>query len=133
MSNALNFQHYEAILKSFKQALDAELDEKGFVRDSVIQRFEICVEQSWKILRRYLKIVHSKDEFSTREIFRLAQRYDIIDNAITWIEYLDARNETSHTYNEDIAIQVYEKATHLYADAEQLLKAMKNGYAKHIG
>jgi nucleotidyltransferase substrate binding protein (TIGR01987 family) len=132
-TDAISFDNYEATLASLKQSLDAELDDKNFVRDSVIQRFEICIEQSWKILRRYLKIVYSKDENATREIFRLADRYEIIDDANIWIDYLNARNETSHTYDENIAMRIYDLAHKLHDDAEKLLKAMKDGYARHNG
>ena len=131
MSEALVFDTYEKALATLKLALDEPLDD--FIRDSAIQRFEYSIELSWKTLRRYLIVVYNIEEGATREIFRIAERNNIIDDALVWIDYVDKRNMTSHTYHEDIAAKVYETAQKFYGDAIKLLQTMKDGYARHKG
>ena len=41
------------------------------------------------------------------------------------MEYHDARNEISHTYDEDTAEDVFGTAREFLADAEKLLKALE--------
>ena len=41
------------------------------------------------------------------------------------MEYRDARNLTSHTYNEDAAENVFREATEFIHDAKQLLSVLE--------
>ena len=50
----------------------------------------------------------------------------LIDDIDKWMEYHETRNETSHTYDEDIAEDVFETAREFIVDAETLLKALED-------
>lgn len=125
------FDTYESALSSLKTALDEPYSD--FVRDATIQRFEYCVELSWKTLKRFLKVVYEVDEAAVRELFRKAERFSLIQNSAPWIIYLEKRNLTSHTYNENTAQDVFRTAQPFYNDAMLLLGAMKDGYHRHKG
>ncbi len=130
-SEDIVFESYESALRSLKDALDAPYNE--FVRDATIQRFEYSMELSWKTLKRFLKVVYEVDEAAVRELFRKAQRFQIIPDAGRWILYLERRNLTSHTYNEHTAQDVYNVIGPFYRDACALLEAMQDGYRRHKG
>lgn len=49
------------------------------------------------------------DFFSVKNSIRGAANVGIIDNPDAWLRYMDARNQTSHTYVEKIVEQVYER------------------------
>jgi nucleotidyltransferase substrate binding protein (TIGR01987 family) len=89
---------------AFDRALAQPKDE--FTRDASIQRFEFCLELSWKSLRRVLK-QRGADETFPADVFRTAARGGLIDDAEPWLEFLRLRNLTSHTYNEDLAEALY--------------------------
>mgnify|MGYP001563188048 CR=1 FL=1 len=79
------------------------------VRDATIQRFEYTFEAVWKFLSEYLKeregkIVHSP-KACFREIF--SSGFLTEEETIKFLEMTDKRNETSHTYKEEVAGIVY--------------------------
>ena len=96
----------------FQKALDSLtkiLKEKktDIVRDATIQRFEYTFELSWKLLKRYLESQQNVIEPSIKNLFREAGKLGLIDSVEDWFTYLDARNRTSHTYNEATAEEVF--------------------------
>ena len=107
---------------------DKELGE--YIRDSIIQRFEYTYELSWKLLRRYLVQEYDLSITSIRQMYREAAKLGLIDNVEAWFAYQEARNLTSHTYNEDTADETCEVAKRFVSDAEKMFnkldKAIKN-------
>lgn len=80
--------------------------ENEFIRDSVIQRFEFCFELGWKMLR--LKLLEEGIETNTPHAsIRHAVAAQLLDDGNQWSQMLQKRNETSHTYDEALAREVY--------------------------
>jgi len=79
----------------------SELEEQG-----LIQAFEFTHELGWKVLKDYLEskglfgLVGSKD--ATREAFESG----LITSGESWMEMIQARNLTSHTYDQVLAKEV---------------------------
>ena len=81
-------------------------EENEFIRDSVIQRFEFCYELAWKMLK--LKLEDEGFEVNTpKGTIRAAVSSGIIFDGLQWTELHRMRNQTSHTYDETLAIKVY--------------------------
>ena len=98
------------------------------VRAGVIQNFEVAYEQSRRMMIRWLKENIGStyvDGISRRELFRLAAESRLITDAERWMDYHNARNQTSHTYGEHIAQSVFEEATEFAHDARQLLRTLE--------
>lgn len=71
-------------------------------KEGIIQRFEILVNLSWKVLKDFLEnegflIVSPKD--AIRQAF--SSKLFGVDIADKWLESLNIRNLTSHTYTQD--------------------------------
>ena len=124
-----------AALEKALQNLEQGFDEaKQFpqlltVRDGVIQRFEIAMDLSWKLMQRALKSVYGVEEndiLSKKDIFRQAARYQLIENAETWFGHYEARNTTSHIYDGEAAGKVFERAKLFVTDARISLERMRN-------
>ena len=84
--------------------LDDELPElmKEAVSESVIQRFEICYDTMWKILKRHLQEVLGLAEVpnSPRPILRLADSNNLLSSPFSqWDQYIQARIDTTHDYS----------------------------------
>lgn len=92
------------------------------LRDSCIQRFEFCVELSWKVSIKILGLAIKAPNTAIRD---MAQN-NLIDNPDSWFDYLVARNKTSHTYAEDIARQVYQTTLSALPDFIKLLNNLKD-------
>ena len=121
----------EALKRSIKVAsrldtFDSDLQEA--VRAGVVQNFETAYDQSWKMMKRWLEENVGAiyvDGVTRRELFRLAAENRLATDVDRWMEYHDARNQTSHTYNEETTQMVFEEATEFVHDAEQLLKILE--------
>ena len=113
-------------LASLQAALAQPKNE--FVRDAAIQRFEYTYELAWKMLKRHLdesEGAAAVDPLSRKDLFRLGGERGIVENVEAWLAYHRARNETSHTYDENKAEQVYEVARQFAGDAEKLLRELE--------
>jgi nucleotidyltransferase substrate binding protein (TIGR01987 family) len=78
------------------------------VRDGVIQRFEVAMDLSRQLLVRILKEKYFLEEAAAKkDTFREAAQLGMIADAETWLGLLRARNSTSHTYDSEIAKEVF--------------------------
>ena len=110
---------FERAVLRLSEALARPKDE--FLRDSVIQRFEFCVELAWKTARKTLGLTATAPRIIIRD---LAQQ-GLIANPQLWFEFLEARNLSSHTYREDLAEQVYACARRAEPEFKALLDRLK--------
>ena len=92
-------------------------------RDAAIQRFEHTFELSWKtmmVASRYLGI----ETKNPREAIRTAFKSGWIQNTDDWFNALDARNQTSPTYHEEVAKEVFGTAKKFPTQVKELLNAL---------
>jgi len=114
------YTQLEKALNQLKKAIAQPKDE--FIRDSVIQRFEFTCELSWKTAKKCLGLNSTAPKVIIREI---AQQ-GLITSPEYWFQLIDARNETSHTYNEEVAEKIYKIAVKAVPEFERLLIELKN-------
>lgn len=91
-------------LSQLEKATKQPFDE--FIRDAVIQRFEFTHELGWKMLKLRLE---AEDIFvkTPRETLQEAFQAGLIQDGNAWSDLQKKRNLTSHTYDKDLADQVY--------------------------
>ncbi|HEX3044340.1 MAG TPA: nucleotidyltransferase substrate binding protein [Bacillota bacterium] len=105
--------NYQKAIRRLKEALERDESDE-LVLDGVIQRFEFTYELSWKLLKAYLTYHGIAEVRSPREAFKEGFAAGVIDEGDLWIEMLDDRNVTSHTYNETEAKEIFNKIKHKY-------------------
>jgi nucleotidyltransferase substrate binding protein (TIGR01987 family) len=105
------------------------------IRDGLIQRFEFTYELSHKTLKRFLEAASaSPGEFDKADfpyLIRSANEQGLLlSDWPTWRTYRDMRAKTSHTYDEQIALEVVRgiapfllEATHLLGQLTKRLSA----------
>lgn len=94
----------------------------------VIQHFEFTYELGWKFIKRWLSVNIGKSEvegLSRRGLFRLAKEFGLIDSVDEWMLFHAARNETSHTYDENTAEEVFEVSIKFLPVAKKLLTQLE--------
>ena len=82
-------------------------------RAGLIQFFEMTFELSWKLLKDYEEIEGFIVK-TPREAIKQAFQSGLINNGHDWIDALQDRNLTAHTYNEETAIAVEAKIRNKY-------------------
>lgn len=95
-------------------------------RAGLIQFFEMAFELSWKLLKDYQQ-EQGFNITSPREAIKHAFQSQLISNGHDWIDALEDRNLTTHTYNEQIAIEVEHKIREVYYP---LLEALHHDFNK---
>lgn len=105
----------QAALERFEEVL--ALPVTDVVRDAAIQRFEFCFELSWKCAQLALRRA-GQDCATPRSCLQAAYRAGWVEEA-PWLEMLEDRNLSSHTYNEALAIELFGRLpAHLQAMKE---------------
>jgi nucleotidyltransferase substrate binding protein (TIGR01987 family) len=113
---------------SFSKSVDRLSDvlrrdkEDDIVIDAVIQRFEFTYELTWKLLKLILSYRGIVEVRSPRETFKESFASGIITEGNIWIEMLEDRNITSHTYDEEEAEKVYENVKNKYFNLFKILR-----------
>ena len=100
---------------------------KEAVAESVIQRFEICSDLMWKILRKYLNLELGLSEVPSapKSVFRMAFENKLLPSDIgLWLNYIDVRNNTSHDYSGEKAQMAIDFMSNFISDAIKLYEVM---------
>jgi nucleotidyltransferase substrate binding protein (TIGR01987 family) len=94
-----NYQKAVAQLSKFiaKGELN-ELEEQG-----LIQCFEYTHELAWKTLKDFLENSGVSNMFGSKDVSREAFKLGLIDEGDVWMAMIKDRNQTSHTYNPEVA------------------------------
>lgn len=111
---------------AFMRSLDAVA--RNAIRSGAIQHFEFTYELCWKFVKRWLEMnvgPNAGDGVARRELFRMAAENLLIDDVEQWMRYHEARNQTSHTYQHEVAERVYLVANQFVIDADRLLRALE--------
>ena len=91
------------------------------LRDACIQRFEFCIELAWKVSIKLLGLETKAPNPAIRE---MAQN-KLIDDTQVWFNFLNARNKTSHSYDENVAKAVYAEVEKFLPELEKLISQLR--------
>ena len=119
---------YANYLDSQNQANLSVLNKEA-IFESCIQRFEICYDCTWKVLKRYLieNLGIPDVPNSPKPVFRLANENKLFAGSIeAWLRYADVRTNTAHDYDGD-------KAQHCIAELSGFIHETRALYATMSG
>lgn len=133
MSEELSFEALEKAIASIEEGLQdyAQYPHLTTVRDGVIQRFEVTIDLARKFILRVLKEKFGLDDLTAnnKTFIREAAKYALIADAEAWIRYLESRNQTSHTYDNKKASEVFQSIPDFLHDVRDLLSRLKHAVA----
>lgn len=126
------FRNYKKALGELRKAFKlsetrklSSLEEQG-----VIQSFEYTFELAWNVLKDYLNhkgfhgIIGSKDTIS------LAFKNELIAEGEIWMDMIVKRNLTAHTYDTEIASEVFQAIIEIYFDEFEKLENTFDDFEK---
>lgn len=106
-------------LEFYNKATVDSKEQKTF-RDACIQRFEYCIELSWKTSMKLL----GSSTLAAKPAVREMARNNLIQDPSLWIDFIEARNNSSHSYDENIAKKVFLQIQLFLPQAQALLLAL---------
>ncbi|MFH1562930.1 MAG: HI0074 family nucleotidyltransferase substrate-binding subunit [Nitrospirota bacterium] len=122
---------FERDFIKFKKALK-KLDEicqepveTEIIRDATIQRFEFTFESAWKCLKRMASL-EGLECFSPKSCFEIGYKMGLVEDEDMFIEIINCRNQTTHIYDEMMAMEIYTKIKDKFCGAFKSL-GMKMG------
>lgn len=113
-----NITEYKKALKALKEAIN--MDKNDIVRDATIWRFGFCIELAWKCSKK----VMGTNSSSPKSVIREMAQDSLIDDPKKWLKAIDYRNLSTHTYNEEIAEEVYSFIEGFLLEFEKLAKVL---------
>ena len=93
---------------------------------ALIQAYEIAFELSLKNLKDYLEYNGITTD-TPRETIKEAFAKNIISDGQVWIEMMEARNKTSHTYKEEFATELCNDILNTYIPKINILTEFLKG------
>lgn len=102
---------------------------KNTLISGIIQNFEVVYELSWKFIKRNLEYNETASEInalSRKNLYRYAYSKNMIKDIDTWFKFHALRNESSHTYNEAIANDIYKSIPVFLIETKYLLKYLED-------
>jgi len=119
----LNFQNaflkYEMGIKNMEK-VDENM--KEIYRDAIIKRYEFTYEMYYKTLNALLKY-NGEKVMGSKDCFRkFCEQFEGIGNIEIYIDMVNSRNNTSHSYSLEMSIMEFKKITEIY------YKEIKKGY-----
>jgi nucleotidyltransferase substrate binding protein (TIGR01987 family) len=95
-------------INSFENAIKASEDTRKshekYIKDTsagLIQNFEFTYELAWKTMKDYLEYMGINGIIGSKGTFREAFKAELILNGQTWIDMINDRNLSAHTYYDD--------------------------------
>lgn len=118
---------YEQAFKKLEEVIQMYNDDaKEVYVDAMIQRFEFCTELSWKLLKKYLEQEKLGEFYSPKSVIKESFKQKLLDGGEIWLDILDDRNLTSHTYDEVTANRIRDNIMNKYIyEFGKLLNVMK--------
>lgn len=118
------YENFCASLKNMKEIYTYEEPYNTVVLTGLVGLYEICFEQSWKMMKEILEI-HGYEEGATgspKIILRTAYRAGMIRDEKAWLRALQERNNVTHSYNEKVALEIVRQAKAVFYDLFVQLK-----------
>jgi len=110
-------------LSNFKKALAQlenavsllkERDLSDLEKQGLIQAFELTHELAWNCLKDFLESKGQSGIYGSRDATRKAFELQLVEDGETWMNMIKSRNQTSHTYNEKVMLEIIEAVSDNY-------------------
>jgi nucleotidyltransferase substrate binding protein (TIGR01987 family) len=117
----ISLDEFTKALAALKEAMSFAARSEGGIfeiaRDASIQRFEFCIELSWKVAAKKLGSAST----AAKPVLREMAQNGLIGDVTAWFAYIEARNKSSHSYDKKIAGEVFSVIPGFLVEAQKLL------------
>ena len=116
-------QRFDNFKRGFARLNEASVlakqrDLSDLERQGLIQAFEFTHELAWNTLKDFLTAHGAAVKlYGSRDATRAAFAAELIENGDVWMMMIEHRNESSHTYNDEVASKIMAAVLRLYVPA----------------
>jgi nucleotidyltransferase substrate binding protein (TIGR01987 family) len=108
------FSNYNKALRQLQKFTDKgalnELEQQGLVHV-----FEYTYELAWNVMKDYFTYMQADQNIlGSRDAIQLAFNRGLITDGKIWMDMIESRIKSSHTYNEDTAQEIADKIVQQY-------------------
>lgn len=115
------FHNYKRALAQFTKAIEifgdirhvrVDIEQLELMKEGLIQRFEFTYELAWNVLKDWIEqeMPGNFQLLGSKTTLRAAFKVGLIEDEKTWLDMVASRQASSHTYEQKIADDVFEKA-----------------------
>jgi nucleotidyltransferase substrate binding protein (TIGR01987 family) len=110
------FQNYQKAFAQLTQAvaLSQQRPLSNLEQQGLIQAFEYTHELAWNTLKDFLEARGTANLFGSRDATRAAFAAGLIGQGEVWMQMIQSRNQTTHTYNEETVELIVTAITSAY-------------------
>ena len=108
------FMNFTDAYKHLKYAVTEVKNPNDLEKEGTIQRFEFTHELAWKVMKDFLKDKGIQGIIGSKDATRLAFQNEIITNGEVWMDMIESRNLTVHTYQHTILEEEFLKIIKIY-------------------
>ena len=108
------FANFEKAFITLKKAVLEIKNPSDIEKEGTIQRFEFTHELAWNVMKDFLKEKGIQGLIGSKDATRNAFQNEIIQDGQEWMNMIESRNETVHTYNIDVLETEYIKIIEIY-------------------
>lgn len=110
------FSNYQKALLQLKKFIDKpalnELEEQG-----IIKSFEYCYELAWNVIKDFYEEQGEASIQGSKDAFRMAFSRGLIAKGTVWMDMVENRKLTVHTYQEEMAARTVNLIKGMYFEA----------------
>lgn len=117
------FENYKKAFSQLKSAIDKNgLHPIDIIKEGIIQRFEFTHELAWKVMKDYLDYEGIQNVTGSRSATREAFNMGLITNGQAWMDMIESRNKTVHTYNQEVLEIEFKKVVLSYYELFEIFE-----------
>jgi nucleotidyltransferase substrate binding protein (TIGR01987 family) len=113
------FENFQRAFKQLSLAMDlkAQRPLSDLEQQGLIQGFEFTHELAWNVLKDYLEMEGIQGLIGSRSTAREAFKRGLVVDGAVWMDMIEKRNLSSHTYNQTVALTIVEAIAERYYPA----------------
>lgn len=108
------FQNFSKALSHLELAVKNVPSPSDLEKEGTIQRFEFTHELAWKVMKDFLEYEGIIGITGSRSATREAFNKGIITDGQVWMDMIESRNKTVHTYVDEVLQKEYESIVQKY-------------------
>ena len=112
------FDNFEKACKKLFEITESSISQDNLSeleKEGLVQRFEYTFELAWKTLQDYLLYLGFEFQSGPNTTIQMSFDNNLLTNHDSWRKMAQARNITSHTYNEEDVLEIVNDIFYSYS------------------